>query len=144
MMTAAIGTAIRERRTALGMSRDALAAAVGVSVRLVSEVERGERPNVSLESTLRLLRALGLTLIPTMDAPSVDVSETAEDAKRRAREERAARRRATWTGETRALGDEVPPAPPATVVERLAAVSAASALANALAAQGGGAKTRRK
>ena len=54
MLSEPIGTLLKTARRQLKMSRDTLALRGGVSTRLVAELERGERPNVSLEATLTL------------------------------------------------------------------------------------------
>jgi hypothetical protein len=99
-----------------------LAAQCGVSVRLLAELERGERPNVSLETAHLLLRAVGISLEPRE-----------MKTEKQAQAERRAIRQATWTGviTTRTAMHE-PPAP-ATITARLAAVTQASVLAHALA-----------
>jgi hypothetical protein len=99
-----------------------LAAQCGVSVRLLAELERGERPNVSLETAHVLLRAVGISLEPRE-----------LKTEKQAQAERRAIRQATWTGviTTRTAMQE-PPAP-ATITARLAAVTQASVLAHALA-----------
>ena len=40
-----------------------MASQAGVSLRLVAEFERGQRNNVSLESALRLLKSVGITVV---------------------------------------------------------------------------------
>jgi len=68
--SAPLGPLLKEARRRRGLSREALAAAVGVSTRLVGEFERGERPNVSLETALRLFDAVGIELLAAApDAP---------------------------------------------------------------------------
>lgn len=62
MMTPAdIGAAIRNERKSLGLRQDELAAAAGVGVRFLVELERG-KPTVQLGRALTVLRALGLDL----------------------------------------------------------------------------------
>ncbi len=128
MLSDAIGLELRTARTARGVSRASLAAQAGVSVRLVAELERGERPNVSLETALQLLRALGMTLRPAAAETIGD-----PDGARRARDERTAVRRATWVGAIASLSDERAPVPPDTIRGRIAAVTQASNLAHAIA-----------
>jgi hypothetical protein len=90
-------------------------------VRLLTEFERGERHNVSLETALLLLCAVGISLEPR--------SVTTE---KQERAERRAIRQATWTGViTTRTAMQKPPAP-ATIAARLAAVGKASVLAHAL------------
>lgn len=57
-----IGATIRRERTALGLRQDALAAAAGVGLRFLVELERG-KPTVRLEPMLKVLAVLGLELI---------------------------------------------------------------------------------
>lgn len=59
---AMIGRALRTQREQLRMTQEQAAHLAGVSHRLWSEVERGARPNVSLETTIRMLQTLGLDL----------------------------------------------------------------------------------
>lgn len=54
-----IGQAVRDARKALGLRQDALAAAAGVGVRFLVELERG-KPTVQLGKVLTVLDALGL------------------------------------------------------------------------------------
>jgi transcriptional regulator with XRE-family HTH domain len=136
MLSAPIGATLRQARKARGVSREALAATVGVSVRLVAEVERGARPNVSLETALQLLQALGMRMAPVPGEHDLAETERLE-TERRDRETRAAVRRATWVGSVSALAMDTPPPPSATVVERLAAVTQASNLVYALAQENG-------
>ena len=124
MLSNAIGSALRQARTTHGISRAELAAQAGVSVRLVAEFERGQRPNVSLETALTLLQLVGLRLPFGDDASRTDVAD--------ARALRAARRRATWRGEKHRMGNAPPPPIPESAVERLAAVTSASRLVYAI------------
>lgn len=72
-----------------------LSATIGVSVRLLSELERGVRPNVSLETTLQLLRALGMAL-RVSDWPNTGDGELDREARR-------ASRVTTWVGSIASL-----------------------------------------
>lgn len=94
MDLAALGHLMRDAREASGESRAELAARCGVSVRLVAELERGERPNVSLDTALRLVTAVGITA--AFEAPGSRAWH-AEDATAAA-EARARHRQRTWTG----------------------------------------------
>ena len=58
---AAIGSEIRERRKALGITQQTVAELAGVSRRLVSEIERG-RPTVRVDVLGRVVGVLGLEL----------------------------------------------------------------------------------
>jgi transcriptional regulator with XRE-family HTH domain len=106
------------------MSIAELAASAGVSPRLISEFEQGKRPNVSLETALRLLTLVGVSL------HLHDAAEPTDSAPARA--ERAARRRNSWTGTLSALHAQAAPPSPSSSAARLRAVANASALATAL------------
>jgi len=56
-----IGQAIRRARKAMGLRQPELAAAAGVGLRFLVELERG-KPTVQLGLTLMVLRAVGLDL----------------------------------------------------------------------------------
>lgn len=119
-----LAAALRDARRARRLSIASLAAQSGVSPRLISEFERGKRPHVSLETTLRLLQLVDVTVTVSGAPPPVD-----ED---RAWSERAARRRRTWVGSQSTLAAHDAPTPPAGATARLAAVALASRLAVAL------------
>lgn len=61
MTTGEIGTVVREARVAQGLRQDQLAAAAGVGLRFLVELEGG-KPTVRLEKVLAVLNALGLRL----------------------------------------------------------------------------------
>ena len=121
-----IAKSLRSARLKLGATQKEMAERVGVSPRLWAEVERGERPNVSLETALRMLDSVGVQL-RIGHAP---LPELTEEEERRAR---AAHRRATWTGRQVALTDEHDPPADRDPVRRLKGVSAVSAAAYAFA-----------
>lgn len=52
------GDAIRERRTALGLSQEALAEGVGCHRNYMGRIERGEQ-NITLDMMVRVSKALG-------------------------------------------------------------------------------------
>lgn len=56
-----IGAAVRRARKAMGLRQDEFAAAAGVGLRFVVELERG-KPTVQLGRTLAVLAAAGLDL----------------------------------------------------------------------------------
>lgn len=62
-----IGTIVREARIAQGLRQDQLAAAAGVGVRFLVELEAG-KPTVRLAKVLAVLDALGLRLQVTSPA----------------------------------------------------------------------------
>lgn len=132
MLSGQLGELLRASRKELGISREALAESAGVSTRLIAEVERGERPNVSLESTLRLLSLVGISITAT--SPS-GVSARVHDSYSSARERqaRAAFRRRTWTGRRISLREEgEAPALGRSKSGRLATLSRVSKQAHAL------------
>jgi y4mF family transcriptional regulator len=57
-----LGRAIRAERKALGLTQDDLAAACGVSLRFVSELERG-RASAGVGRVLLVLKMLGLRVV---------------------------------------------------------------------------------
>ncbi|MGA8744885.1 MAG: helix-turn-helix transcriptional regulator [Solirubrobacterales bacterium] len=57
--TRAFGERVRERREALGLSQEALAAKSGVHWTFLGQVERGRR-NLSLHNLLKIARGLGV------------------------------------------------------------------------------------
>lgn len=56
-----IGTVVRQTRLAQGLRQDQLAAAAGVGLRFLIELERG-KPTVRLDKVLAVLGALGCRL----------------------------------------------------------------------------------
>ena len=120
----ALATELRNARRQRGLSIATLAASAGVSPRLISEFEQGKRPNVSLETALRLLTLVGVAL-------HLHDAAAAEDPDQ-ARVARAARRRSQWTGSLTTLQSQVDPPAPSSAAARLRAVANASALATAL------------
>jgi y4mF family transcriptional regulator len=56
-----IGQIVRDARKSMGLRQEALAAAAGVGVRFLVELERG-KPSVRLDKMLAVLDALGLEL----------------------------------------------------------------------------------
>ncbi len=63
MLSAKLGGILRHARKQIAMTREELARRAHVSVRLVAEMERGDRPNVSLETALKLLGIVGVSLV---------------------------------------------------------------------------------
>ena len=125
MLSAAIGLALREARKSRGLSRAELATTSSVSLRLVAEFERGARPNISLETAVKLLAAVGLSL----HAASHTGLASAESG----RVARRAMRVETWTGSVSTLKASRPAIPLDTVAARLAAVTSVSRLGHAIA-----------
>lgn len=132
MLAEQIGGLLRSARQALGSTQREMARRAGVSHRLWAEVERGERPNVSLETALRMLGEVGMGV--RLTGPSGASRELRHPAGHTAaRAARAALRRATWQG--RQLRLEQEGMEDAAVVrgeERLAAVAQVSAQAFAV------------
>jgi len=136
MLSARIGMLLKDARRHLNLSRADLAHRGGVSVRLVAELERGQRPNVSLESALKLLNVVGVSVIA--QAPHGAAAEIrGESAAALARAERAAVRRQTWTGRQVHLHDEGnDPRPVRSKAKRLASVAQVSKQAYVIAFAG--------
>jgi len=65
MLSDRVGGLLKNARQQLSLSRAEIAQRAGVSVRLVAELERGQRPNVSLESALKLLNIVGVSVVAT-------------------------------------------------------------------------------
>jgi transcriptional regulator with XRE-family HTH domain len=120
----ALATELRNARRQRGLSIATLAVDASVSPRLISEFEQGKRPNVSLETALRLLTLVGVSL------RLHDAAEPTDSATARA--ERAARRRNSWTGTRSTLDAQVDPSAAPSSAARLGAVANASALATGL------------
>ncbi len=66
-----IGAVVRTARLAQGLRQDQLAAAAGVGLRFLVELERG-KPTVRLAKVLAVLHALGCQLQVTPPAPPGD------------------------------------------------------------------------
>ena len=120
----ALASTLRQARRRRGFSIATLAAEAGVSPRLISEFEQGKRPHVSLDTALRLLSLVGIS-IRLHDAATVDDPDQTRVA-------RAARRRSQWTGSLTTLQSQVDPSAPSSASARLGAVAKASALAAGL------------
>jgi y4mF family transcriptional regulator len=71
MTTQEVGTTVRTVRRHQGLRQDQLAAAAGVGVRFVVELERG-KPTAQLGRTLAVLAALGcrVSIIPPTTIPA--------------------------------------------------------------------------
>lgn len=131
MVATQIAATLRRARQSLGLTQREAAARAEVSHRLWSEVERGERPNVSLETAVRMLGHVGVTLrLADASGATTDVRDPSFEAAARAA--RAAVRRATWTGRVIRLEDDHD-APMPTRAERIAAVSQVTRQAHAIA-----------
>ena len=68
-----IGVVVRRNRTAQGLRQDQLAAAAGVGVRFVVEVERG-KPTIRIDKLLAVLAVLGCRL-EIVSPPSPEAQE---------------------------------------------------------------------
>jgi len=126
MLSDQIGLLLRSARRYLNISRVELANRGGVSVRLVAELERGQRPNVSLETTLKLMGIVGVSVIAKApDGTTAEIRSASAGALERAA--RAEHRRQTWSGRHVHLHDEgMDPAPERSKSKRLASVSQVS------------------
>jgi y4mF family transcriptional regulator len=68
MTTEALGNLVRETRVAQGLRQDQLAAAAGVGLRFLIELERG-KPTAQIGKVLGVLDALGCRVEITPPAP---------------------------------------------------------------------------
>jgi len=57
--TRILGERVRDRRHALGLSQEAMAAEIGIHWTFLGQVERGQR-NLNLHNLLKLARGLGI------------------------------------------------------------------------------------
>ena len=137
MLVNQIGATIRLARKALSLSQKELAQRAQVATRLVGELERGERPNVSLETAFRILGEVGVSV--RLFAPDGHVVVVAHpDAEDAARAARARVRRASWGGRQLRLRDEGGDDPASSSgASRLGAVTRISAQAHAIATSRG-------
>lgn len=97
MLSDQLAKLLRSSRKAAGLTQKEVARRTGVSHRLWEEVERGERPNVSLETALRMLGAVGISLQLT-DPRGRQRRLGASATNRASRAARAAVRRSMWQG----------------------------------------------
>jgi len=105
MLTDQIGKLLRTSRKVLGLTQKELALRAEVSERLWAEVERGERPNVSLATALRMLGEVGVS-VRLDDASGSSHALRDPKAAATARAARATIRRATWNGRQIRLAEE--------------------------------------
>lgn len=136
MLSEPVGGLLEAARKHLNVSRAELARRGGVSTRLVAELERGQRPNVSLETALKLLTAVGVSVVAKApNGAAAEIRSASGPALERAA--RAARRRQTWTGRQIHLHDEdAAPASGRSRSERLSSVAQVSKQAYLLASAG--------
>lgn len=136
MFSKRLGELLQRARKQLNISREELARRAKVSTRLVAELERGQRPNVSLESSLKLLTLVGVSIVAKApDGATAEIRDARSTALERAA--RAALRRRTWTGGHIHLRDEgEAPGAGRSHAERLSALSEISKQAFALSAAG--------
>ena len=143
MAQRALGKQLKFTRKLLGMTQAEAAKRAGVSVRLWAEVERGERENVSLDTTIRILGEMGIELV--LEAPGGDrIGLTSGASARRARAARASIRRVTWTGRKIRLGDDDEPPDAGDRMQALVAVHEISRQAYAIASAPGATAARAK
>jgi len=134
MLSDSLGLLLKNARTQLSWSRRELASRAGVSPRLVAELERGQRPNVSLESALTLLNIAGVSIVArTPNGAGAEIrGANAGDLERAAR---AAHRRRTWKSHRVSLHDlSDGPSVSRSKTGRLASVARVSSQAYAIAA----------
>ena len=139
MLADQVGSLLKSARLTLGLTQRALARRAKVSERLWAEVERGERPNVSLETALRMLSEVGVTV--RLNDPlgsSHELSDARSDVAARAA--RAVVRRATWTGTQTTLTVESVAPKTGKSLDRLRAVGRVSEQAFAVTRTGRRAK----
>ena len=133
MLADQVAELLKATRQFLGLTQKELAIRAKVSHRLWAELERGERPNVSLATALRMLSEVGITV--RLEGPSGrsrELRDTRSSAAGRAA--RAAVRRATWQGRQLRLAQEGKSDPAArTGADRVAAVGRVSEQAFAIA-----------
>lgn len=136
MLSDRIGDLLKVARQERGLTRAQLARRGGVSARLVAELERGQRPNVSLESALKLLKIVGVSVMAKApNGAAAEIRSGSAAALQRAA--RAALRRQTWTGRQIFLRDEGDdPRPPRSKSKRLASVANISRDAYSMASSG--------
>lgn len=126
MLANQIADLLKTVRKGLGLSQKELARRAGVSHRLWAEVERGERPNVSLETALRMLSEVGVSIRLT-DPQGTSREIRGPGTEAAARAARAAVRRATWQGRQIRLDQEGKESPAAArAADRLGAVARVS------------------
>ncbi len=130
MLSEPVAAMLREARASLGLTQQELAQRAGVSNRLWAEMERGERPNVSFETALRMFQEAGVTLEFTGPLGSV-IALQGRDVEARAA--RAALRRRTWDAVQGRLDGPSPESREMGPVERLAATARVSEQAHAVA-----------
>lgn len=111
-----LAATLRTARKCRGLSIVRLAALANVSPRLISELERGIRANVSFETAMRLLQLVDVAVtFDSRPASSDDAART-----------RAEQRRRSWSGRKTTLATQAPPSHSPDAVERLTAVARAS------------------
>lgn len=76
-MQLSVGAAIRDRRKAAGLSQADLATRAGVNAETVNRAELGA--NVTIDSLLKLTRALNVQLEITLRDPSGEATSTVRD-----------------------------------------------------------------
>lgn len=125
-----VGELLKRARNTIGLTQVELAQRVGVSNRLLAELERGERPNVSLTTALRLMAEVGVKVqLTEPSGASVELGDAETLARARAHV-----RRAHWTGRQLTLSDEGSDDPASTrAANRVAAVGVVSQQAFSLA-----------
>lgn len=81
-----IGQLVRESRKEANMTQAELGQYAGVSRRVISELERGELPDLGFNRMLRILGVLELTVVVTPEAPLRTLDDIARDKEAEANE----------------------------------------------------------
>lgn len=138
MRSARVAALLVAARKQLRLSQAELAKRGRVSRRLVAELERGQRPNVSFETALKLLEAAGVTvMLRTAHGAAVEIRPREADALER--EARAEQRRRTWAGAITSLhGAESDPGGGDSAATRLESVRRLSETAYGIVAAAAG------
>ena len=76
-VSAAFGTAIRDRRTTVGMTQDQLALATGVGRRFLIDLEAGKR-SCQLGRSILVAEALGIRLVDILRQANTQTPSTDE------------------------------------------------------------------
>jgi len=70
------GLQVRQRRRAVGLTAGEAASLVGVSRRLLLELEQGKRPNVGLAKAMKIVEILGMRVfLGSRGLPGTDPRE---------------------------------------------------------------------
>ncbi|MEP6999334.1 MAG: helix-turn-helix transcriptional regulator [bacterium] len=124
-----IAKMLYDARKTIGLSQKELSRRANVSTRLVAEFERGQRPNVSLATALRLFAEVGVAVrLTDPTGNGVELGDAHRSAAARANV-----RRVTWSGKQTRLNEEGKAPASLRGSDRIAAVGVVSAQAFAVA-----------